>query len=49
LLKRLVALLSLAGLVVGGLAACNTMQGFGQDMQAGGKAIEKAADKSKPK
>lgn len=26
-----------------GLAGCNTVQGVGQDVQAGGKAIEKAA------
>ena len=29
------------------LTACNTVAGFGQDMQQGGKAITKAADKSK--
>jgi predicted small secreted protein len=27
------------------LAACNTMQGFGKDVQKGGEAIEKAAKK----
>jgi predicted small secreted protein len=48
MLKKLVALVSLAGFVLG-LAACNTMEGVGQDVQAGGKAIEKAADKNKPK
>jgi len=26
-----------------GLAGCNTLEGVGQDVQAGGKAIEKAA------
>jgi len=26
------------------LSACNTMEGLGQDVQAGGKKIEKAAD-----
>jgi len=25
-----------------GLAACNTVEGVGQDIQAGGKAIEKS-------
>jgi len=30
------------------LAGCNTMAGFGQDLQAGGKALTKAADKDKP-
>jgi predicted small secreted protein len=48
MLKKLVGLVSLIGLVLG-LAACNTMEGVGQDVQAGGKAIEKAADKNKPK
>jgi predicted small secreted protein len=48
MLKKLVALVSLIGFVLG-LAACNTMEGVGQDVQAGGKAIEKAADKAKPK
>ena len=31
-------------LVVG----CNTVEGAGKDVSAGGKAIEKAADKAKP-
>jgi entericidin B len=31
------------------VAACNTIEGFGQDVQAGGRAIERAADKSKRK
>jgi entericidin B len=26
-----------------GLAGCNTLEGIGQDVQAGGRAIEKAA------
>ncbi|HEX6632425.1 MAG TPA: entericidin A/B family lipoprotein [Usitatibacter sp.] len=29
------------------LSACNTMEGFGQDVQAGGHAIEKSADRHK--
>lgn len=29
------------------LQACNTMQGFGKDMQAGGQSIENAASKAK--
>lgn len=28
------------------LCACNTVEGFGRDMQQGGKHIEKAADKA---
>jgi len=42
MLKQLAALLALAGLVFGG-AGCNTLEGVGQDVQVGGKAIEKAA------
>lgn len=29
------------------LSACNTMEGLGQDLQAGGKSLEKAADRNK--
>ena len=32
-------------LVAGVLAGCNTVQGIGQDIQRGGAAIEKAANK----
>ena len=42
MLKQFAALFALAGLVLG-LAGCNTLEGVGQDVQAGGKAIEKAA------
>ena len=42
MLKQLAALFALAGPVFG-LAGCNTLEGVGQDVQAGGKAIEKAA------
>ena len=42
MLKKFAALLALAGLVFG-VAGCNTLEGVGQDVQAGGKAIEKAA------
>ena len=31
------------------VAGCNTIQGAGKDIAAGGEAIERAADKSKPK
>mgnify|MGYP000609924764 CR=1 FL=1 len=30
-------------------AACNTMEGLGEDVQAGGKNLEDAAEKSKRK
>ena len=42
MLKQFAAFFALAGLVLG-LAGCNTLEGVGQDVQAGGKAIEKAA------
>ena len=29
------------------LTACNTMEGMGEDMQVGGKKIERSADQSK--
>ena len=29
------------------LSACNTMEGFGQDVQQGGKKIERSADEHK--
>ena len=42
-------LIALLGMSVIGLTACNTVEGFGQDVKATGKGIEKAADQSKPK
>ncbi|HYC03002.1 MAG TPA: entericidin A/B family lipoprotein [Azospirillaceae bacterium] len=29
------------------LSACNTVAGAGEDLQAGGKAVERTADKTK--
>ncbi|MGG1949138.1 entericidin A/B family lipoprotein [Trinickia sp. NRRL B-1857] len=40
---RRAALLALAGALLG-LAGCNTMAGFGQDMSDAGHAIKKAAE-----
>ena len=40
-MKRVAVLLAVLGM----LAGCNTMQGLGKDIQQGGAAIEKAADK----
>jgi entericidin A len=40
---RRAALLTLAGALLG-LAGCNTVAGFGQDMSDAGHAIKKAAD-----
>jgi len=48
MLKKIAALLVLAGftaLVTG----CNTVEGFGQDVKASGRAIEKSADQAKPR
>ncbi len=39
-----VALLSLAFTISG----CNTMEGMGKDIKAGGEKLEKSADKNKP-
>lgn len=40
-MKRLNLVLALIALQA--LSACNTVQGVGKDIQAGGKAVEKAA------
>ncbi len=45
-MKALVALLVAS--VFAMLAGCNTVEGFGQDTQAAGRGIERAADKAKP-
>jgi len=37
---RIIFVLAIAAL---GLAACNTVEGVGQDIQAGGKAIQRSA------
>ena len=45
-MKELIALLCLTA--IGALVAgCNTVEGAGKDIQAGGQAVEKAADKAK--
>lgn len=40
-MERLKIVLSLLALLA--LAGCNTVQGVGKDIQAGGKAVEKVA------
>jgi len=47
--RKIAALLSLAGFAISVLAmtGCNTVEGMGKDLKAGGQAIEKAADKNK--
>ena len=44
-MKRTVILLA----ALAALAACNTMQGMGQDISAGGQAISGTASKTKEK
>ena len=46
--KKLVTLLALAGFALA-VAGCNTVEGVGKDVKAGGQAVERAAEKSKPK
>lgn len=45
-MKMIAALVAAA--VLGMVAGCNTMEGVGQDVQAGGRAVERAADKRNP-
>ncbi len=30
------------------ISSCNTMEGIGKDLQAGGKSLERSADQNKP-
>ncbi len=47
--RKIVAWLSVAGMAAAALtvAACNTVEGAGKDIKAGGQAIEKAAERNK--
>jgi entericidin B len=45
-MKTIAAILAAA--VLSFVAGCNTMEGAGKDVQAGGRAVERAADKSNP-
>jgi len=47
--RKLVAWLSLTGVAIAAvlLSACNTVEGAGKDIKAGGQAIEKAAERNK--
>lgn len=42
------AIATLLALMMTLIAGCNTVEGAGKDVAAGGKAIERAADKAKP-
>jgi entericidin B len=46
MMKALAAILAAA--VLSMVAGCNTMEGVGQDVQAGGRAVERSADKANP-
>ena len=47
--RSVAALLAFAAMAVASLAlvGCNTIEGMGKDVKAGGQAIEKAAEKNK--
>ena len=45
-MKALAAILAAAALST--VAGCNTMEGVGQDVQAGGRAVERSADQANP-
>ncbi len=45
-MKLIISLLSVFTLSLCFITGCNTAKGFGQDMQAGGQAIQKAAHDS---
>jgi predicted small secreted protein len=47
MMKKLIALVALAG-IVAGVTACNTIEGAGKDIKDAGSAIQKAADQAKP-
>jgi entericidin B len=42
-------LMALIGVSVLALSACNTVEGAGKDVKAGGQAVENAAKDAKPK
>lgn len=45
-MKRIISILSILMFAVG-LAGCNTMQGFGKDVEKGGEKVQGAAEKAK--
>lgn len=47
MLKKIFIALFIGAFFSCGLSACNTVQGFGQDLQSGGKSLSKAAEKAK--
>jgi predicted small secreted protein len=50
MVRKLALFAFTAALLIGasaGLTACNTFEGAGQDMQAGGRAVERTADRAR--
>ncbi len=45
-MKKLISLVVLL-MFSAGLTACNTMQGFGKDVERGGEKVQGAAERSK--
>lgn len=45
-MKKIVSVLSILMFTLG-LSACNTMKGFGQDVERGGEKVQGAAEKAK--
>lgn len=46
-MNRILALIAIGAAVL--IAGCNTIEGAGKDIKAGGSAIERAANSAKPK
>lgn len=42
-----ILLSGLLALALAGVSGCSTVEGFGKDVQKGGEAIERAADRNK--
>ncbi|TFV92752.1 entericidin A/B family lipoprotein [Oxalobacteraceae bacterium OM1] len=45
-MKKVISVLSILMFSLG-LTACNTMKGFGQDVERGGEKVQGAADRNK--
>jgi entericidin B len=50
MVRKLALFAFTAAMLIGasaGLTACNTVEGAGQDVQAGGRAVERTADRNR--
>lgn len=45
-MKKIISMLSILMLAIG-LSGCNTMKGFGKDVERGGEKVQGAAEKAK--